>query len=112
MELDPVRLLLLKRLKRKKKDLKNASLAVGRNNAYLHQFVYRGSPKALPDDVRQALAKLLGVGEDKLHHSEVAPRKPRSDFASGEMRWHQKDIDRGSALLKFARSTFEAVPAH
>lgn len=110
MELDPVRLLLLKRLKRKKKDLKNASLAVGRNDAYLHQFVYRGSPKALPDDVRRALAKLLGVGEDKLHHSEVAPRKPRSDFGSRRVEVAPKNIDRGSALLKFARST--SAPAH
>ena len=79
MDLDPVRLRLLKLLKKKKTDLKNASVAIGRNEAYLHQFVYRGSPKALPEDVRQGLAKLLDVGEEQLRHSEVPPRKPRSD---------------------------------
>jgi len=79
MELDPVRLRLLKLLKRKKTDLKNASAAIGRNEAYLHQFVYRGTPKVLPDDIRQALSNLLRVGEDQLRHTEVPPRKPRSD---------------------------------
>lgn len=86
MELDPVRLRLWKLLKKKQTDLKNASLAIGRNEAYLHQFVYRGSPKVLPEEIRHALAKLLKVGEDQFRHSEVPPRKPRSDAGARHKR--------------------------
>jgi hypothetical protein len=50
MELDQSRLRLMKRIQERKTDLKNASLAIGRNAAYLHQFVMRGTPKVLPED--------------------------------------------------------------
>jgi len=79
MDLDPIRQRLLRLLQKKNTDLKNASIAIGRNAAYLQQFVYRGTPKVLPDDVRQALSKLLAIGEDQLRHSEVPTRRPRSD---------------------------------
>ncbi len=78
MDLDPIRLRVLKLIEKKRTDLKNASLAIGRNAAYLHQFVYRGTPKVLPEDVREALGKYLDVDEDQLRHREVPPRKPRS----------------------------------
>lgn len=54
-------------------DLKNASLAIGRNAAYLHQYLTRGTPKVLPEDVREALAKLLGVDEDSLRQRDEPP---------------------------------------
>lgn len=44
-------------------DLKKASLACGKNHAYLHQFINRGTPRKLPEDVRHALAAHLGVDE-------------------------------------------------
>lgn len=75
---DPIRTRLLKLLKDKNTDLKNASVAVGRNAAYLHQFVYRGTPKVLPENTRIALAALLGVPESELRHAVVPPRKPRA----------------------------------
>lgn len=43
--------------------LKSLSLALGRNPAYLHQYLYRGSPRTLPEEVRLHLAHLLGVNE-------------------------------------------------
>ena len=46
--------------------------------AYLHQFIFRGTPKVLPEDTREQLAKHLDVDEAKLRHREVPPRKPRS----------------------------------
>jgi phage repressor protein C with HTH and peptisase S24 domain len=78
MDLDPVRLKVLRLIEQKGTDLKNASLAFGRNAAYLHQFVYRGTPKVLSEDDRTALAAHLGCGEDELRHKRRPPRKPRS----------------------------------
>jgi phage repressor protein C with HTH and peptisase S24 domain len=78
MDLDPIRLRVLKLIEKKGADLKNASLAIGKNAAYLHQFAYRGTPKVLPEDTREALAKFLGVHEDQLRHREVPQRKPRA----------------------------------
>lgn len=52
-------------------DLKRASLACGKNHAYLHQFVHRGTPRRLPEDVRYALASHLGVDQSVLR--DLAP---------------------------------------
>jgi len=50
-------------------DLKNLSLAIGRNHAYLQQYLMRGSPRELPESVRHGLAPLLGVSSDDLRSS-------------------------------------------
>lgn len=47
-------------------DLKALSLAMGRNHAYLHQFLNKGVPKKLDEDDRHKLATLLGVRESEL----------------------------------------------
>jgi phage repressor protein C with HTH and peptisase S24 domain len=73
MELDPVRLKVLQLLKEHGSDLRKASLAMGRNAAYVHQYVYRGSPKVLSEDDRIALAEHLGIDEDELRH-QARPR--------------------------------------
>ncbi|HSF96920.1 MAG TPA: S24 family peptidase [Thermohalobaculum sp.] len=77
MDLDPVRLKVLKLIKDRDTDLKNASIAIGRNAAYLHQFVYRGTPKVLSEDDRAALADHLGCESDELRHKKAPQRKPR-----------------------------------
>ena len=73
MELDFVRLKVLALLKEHGSDLRKASLAMGRNTAYMHQYIYRGSPKVLGEDDRIALAEHLGVDEDDLRH-QARPR--------------------------------------
>jgi len=50
-------------------DLKNLSLAIGRNHAYLQQYLMRGSPRELPESARHGLAPLLGVSPDDLRSS-------------------------------------------
>ena len=77
MDLDPVRLKLLKLIAKQRTDMKNASIAIGRNAAYLHQFVYRGTPKVLSEDDRHALAEYLDCDEAVLRHKTRPPRKPR-----------------------------------
>lgn len=42
------------------------SAMIGRNAAYLQQFVKRGTPRALADRDRQALAAFFGVAEQRL----------------------------------------------
>jgi len=77
MDLDPIRLRVIKLLTDRNTDLKNVSRAIGRNAAYMHQFIYRGTPKVLPEDVREALAKHLAVDEETLRHRETPRRGER-----------------------------------
>jgi phage repressor protein C with HTH and peptisase S24 domain len=46
--------------------MKEASERIGRNHAYLQQFLERGVPAGLPEDVRERLASLIGVSPDHL----------------------------------------------
>jgi phage repressor protein C with HTH and peptisase S24 domain len=81
MDLDPTRLRVMKLIQQKRTDLKKASLAIGRNAAYLQQYLYRGIPKTLPEDAREALATFLGVPEESLRpaktESAVEPALPQ-----------------------------------
>ena len=45
--------------------LKQASRAIGRNNAYLQQFLHRGTPRHLPEDVRHRLAASLDIDQSR-----------------------------------------------
>ena len=66
--LDPVRRRLLQLLAANGSNLRTASLAMGRNAAYLHQFIKRGTPKVLGEDDREILAEHLGCRPDLLKH--------------------------------------------
>jgi hypothetical protein len=61
MDLDPTRLRVMKLIQQKRTDLKKASLAIGRNAAYLQQYLYRGIPKTLPED-DESLREDVAVG--------------------------------------------------
>lgn len=47
-------------------DLSTASRMIGRNPAYLQQFIRRGSPRRLPEEERLRLAIALDVDEREL----------------------------------------------
>ncbi|MYJ16778.1 MAG: S24 family peptidase [Gemmatimonadetes bacterium] len=66
--LDPVRRRLLQLLAANGSNLRTASLAMGRNAVYLHQFIKRGTPKVLGEDDREILAEHLGCRPDLLRH--------------------------------------------
>ena len=62
-------------------NLRMASRAIGRNAAYLRQFIHRGMPRVLAEHDREALAEHLGCSPDELKHDrspqgEVRPRPP------------------------------------
>jgi len=51
-------------------NLQSLSLALGRNHAYLHQYVVTGSPRELRERDRRMLAKLLDCDEAMLREDE------------------------------------------
>jgi len=53
-------------IKEKGKNLRSLSLAIGKNEAYLHQFIHKGSPLRLPEEDRRKMADLLDVDEQEL----------------------------------------------
>ena len=53
-------------IKQKGKNLRSVSIAIGKNEAYLHQFVHKGSPVRLPEEDRRKMADLLDVDEQEL----------------------------------------------
>lgn len=46
--------------------LRSLSIAIGCNEAYLQQFIRRGTPVRLPEDERLKLAQLLRIDERQL----------------------------------------------
>lgn len=85
--MDAARTLLLATLGRRPDlDLETLSRAIGRNHAYLHQYVMRGSPRELPGTVREALAARLGLRADDLRagRSPVLAPRPQDPPPAGE----------------------------
>jgi SOS-response transcriptional repressor LexA len=64
--MDDIRDFVERRLHELDLDYKEVSLAMGRNHAYLQQYIKRGVPRFLPENVRPALARLLDCAEDRL----------------------------------------------
>lgn len=84
------------------------SRLLGRNPAYLQQFVRRGTPRVLAERDRALLARYLGVDETRLGGPPLAKlvRIPRLDIAAsaGPGRWidqeHARDGGFDPALLR------------
>lgn len=64
--LDPVRKLIADTAKDKRIELKDMSLRLGKNHAYVHQFIYKGTPKKLHPDDRALISQILGIPESDL----------------------------------------------
>lgn len=83
LKMTPARERLMKRTADADTTLKELSLRLGRNHAYLQQFVARGSPRVLPEDVREGLAEAIGGKPDDYRDGGVpslAPRVPDDQF--------------------------------
>lgn len=70
---------LLYRLKKSEWTLKSLSGELGRNETYLSQYIQRGTPKILPEDVRSTLARLLG-GSSHDYQDNGRPNAPRKSL--------------------------------
>lgn len=66
--------------------LKSLSLALGRNETYLHQFVWYNSPQKLDEDDRVRLAALLKIDQQTLRAPQHLGNTPDilPDFAAGD----------------------------
>lgn len=100
---DALRTLLPQLAKAKGTSLRALSKAVGRNDAYLQQFVEKGSPKVLPEAVRYKLAEELGVAEDMLR----APQKGKVVKLSD----HKKALS-PSDEITIGENTYLPVPVY
>ena len=75
MERDPVRQKIRDLLWERGMNMREASLAIGRNVSYLHGFLERESPKVLSHQDAEKLARVLGCKPEALHHAERPPRR-------------------------------------
>ncbi len=78
-ELDVARRVILARLndpKLKGATLKSLSLELGRNETYLHQFIWYNSPHKLDEDDRTRLAAMLQVDQQTLRHVQHLGNTP------------------------------------
>lgn len=73
--MDAVRKLILEFSQDHDVPLSTLSREVGKNHAYLQQFIHRGVPAKLPEDVREALARRMSISEDQLRGNKDS-RKP------------------------------------
>jgi phage repressor protein C with HTH and peptisase S24 domain len=76
---DRVRQLVRQRAADLRLSLAEISLKIGRNHAYLQQFLERGVPRDLPEKIRPGLAAILQVEESLLRAADVsqAPMAPQ-----------------------------------
>ena len=83
MQNDPVRQKIRDLLWERELNMREASLAIGRNVSYVHGFLERGTPKVLSHRDAEKLAGVLGCDAEDLRHAQRPPtrkgrgRKPR-----------------------------------
>ena len=72
---DDARSYLLRLLRTQDVDLKSASRAVGMNDAYIQQYIRRGKPNWLPEEIRAVLVREYGADPERL--KPLALRAPQ-----------------------------------
>lgn len=73
--LDIVRKRLLDLIERDQTDMATVSKAIGMNHSYIQQFIKKGSPRRLPEEVREALEAYFRVDADHLKSPDDGYRK-------------------------------------
>ena len=64
--MDQARIELERLIRERREDYAGLSRLIGRNAAYIQQFIKRGTPRKLDDDDRRTLARYFGVDEELL----------------------------------------------
>lgn len=78
--MDPVRTLILQKIKEMNLSLAGVSRKLGKNTAYLQQYIKRRSPERLGELERKRLALILGVNESDLGAPEdIIPLRQSGD---------------------------------
>ena len=76
MRRDPIRQRIRDLLRENDLTMREAARALGRNPAYMHQFLERGSPRVLGYRDGETLAAMLGCDPGELRHPVAPRRKP------------------------------------
>ena len=106
MILDQPRTLLLKLIADFETDLATVSKSLGRNHAYLQQFIRRGTPHELPEEVRERLGDRFNVPPDsfrlkRARATELLPaesRAPAPRLRTDTVTIIELDVRAGNAL--------------
>ncbi len=85
-----VRQLILDKLEEKGLTMSEASLKIGKNHAYLQQFLKRGFPIELPEKSRIPLAELLGLSEDQLRGP--SSKLPKREYVKNNPTPHESQV--------------------
>jgi SOS-response transcriptional repressor LexA len=73
--MDDARTLIVSRLREMGMTLSDLSLQVGRNHAYFQQYVKRGIPARLPEEIRGRVADILKIDEQQLRIAGLSSPK-------------------------------------
>lgn len=98
---------LVRILKEKGEDFAGLSRLIGKNPAYIQQFVKRGTPRKLDEDDRRTIARYLGVDEALLGGP---PGRPAGDGAEGMIKVPRLDV--GASAGPGALTGSEAAISH
>ncbi len=89
---------------------RSLSLQIGKNEAYLHQYINKGSPLRLPEPQRRRLAELLEVDEQELTDlplpKTISQNRGRSQTALVEMISSQNLNHETIGFLSLPKSDF------
>lgn len=77
--MDAVRKRIARAIKDRGLDLKAVSLELGRNHAYMQQFLERGVPQKLPEEIRSRLSEMLDIPEAELGAPAGRSTRPGPD---------------------------------
>lgn len=72
MDADEIRALVARLIEERGFDFAELSRTLGKNHAYVQQYVRRGTPRVLPEGVRDLLAPLLGLRPEELKPGGLA----------------------------------------
>lgn len=79
---EQARAALAKLISERREDFAGLSRLLGRNAAYVQQYVKRGSPRRLAEGDRRTLARYFGVDEQLLGGPDKPPKHPLAAFVA------------------------------
>ena len=62
---------------------KALSRAAGKNHSYINQFIYKGVPQKLPEDVRLVVSEITGIPESELGAHKLGGKKAPAPAPAG-----------------------------
>lgn len=107
MDRNDPRLTLERIIREKGEDFAGLSRLIGKNPAYIQQFIKRGTPRKLDEDDRRTIARYLGVSEALLG---APPGLERGDSGEGMIKVPRLDV--GASAGPGALNDGEAAVSH